>query len=441
MKILIGSKFLLLSILIGSVFVSFNFGAEDGRINSKWELWARKTYLRGANIYQRHRYPELDGPEFMGKGPVGPPYTQEDFNRLAKLGANYVNISHPGLFTERPPYKLDPKVQNNLDKLLNMIAKADMFAVITFRTGPGRSEFWAFWGEDTVSDPEDGWFDPSYYNNRIWGDKKAQDAWVAMWRYTAEHYKNNPIVVGYDLMCEPNSNDVGSYPLSNPLDIWDPEEFYGSYGGTLYDWNQLYPKITSAIRKVDPNTPILIGGMAYSSIEWLPYLKPTGDDKTVYIFHQYEPFQYTHQIPPLKNTYPGEFDIDEDGKKDSFNKSWLENLLSTADKFMSSKGVRVGVNEFGAMRWEPGVSHFVGDETGIFEKMGINYAIWLWECSYRPYVEEVNAFDFRFGPLPGNTTEVNTSPLLEVLKKHWKLNTARPSNVSFSKGKRFKSRR
>jgi aryl-phospho-beta-D-glucosidase BglC (GH1 family) len=75
-----------------------------------------------------------------------------------------------------------------------------MFAVISFRTGPGRSEFWAFWGEDNVSDPEEGWFDPSYYNNRVWTDQEAQDAWVEMWRYTAQRYKDNPVVVGYDLM-------------------------------------------------------------------------------------------------------------------------------------------------------------------------------------------------------------------------------------------------
>jgi uncharacterized DUF497 family protein len=54
-----------------------------------------------------------------------------------------------------------------------MIEKADMFAVISFRTGPGRSEFWAVWGEDTVSDPENGWFDPSYYNNTVWGDYRT----------------------------------------------------------------------------------------------------------------------------------------------------------------------------------------------------------------------------------------------------------------------------
>ncbi len=107
----------------------------------KRELWVDSAQLRGANIWQRIVIPDLDGAEFLGSDYVGPPYTQEDINRLAALGANYVNISGPGLFTEDPPYQLDLQVQAHLDRLLDMIQKADLFAVITFRTGPGRSDF------------------------------------------------------------------------------------------------------------------------------------------------------------------------------------------------------------------------------------------------------------------------------------------------------------
>jgi len=396
----------------------------------KWALWTSGTQLRGANIYQRRVYPALDGTDFMGPGPVGPPYTQQDFDNLAAMGANYVNISHPGLFTETVPYTLDTGIQDNLDNLLEMIAQADMFAVITFRTGPGRSEFWTFWGEDNVSDPQEGWFAPSYYNNRVWGDQTAQDAWVEMWRYAAQRYKNNPIVVGYDLMCEPNSNEVGAYPLGDPLDVWDPEEFYTQYGGTLYDWNQLYPRITAAIREVDPSTPILIGGMAYSAIEWLPYLQPTNDSRTIYTVHQYEPFVYTHQEPPtLTNTYPGTFDADGDGSDDQVNKAWLDSLLSTIDTFTATNGVPVAVNEFGLMRWEPGADAFMDDQMDLLEQRGLNHALWLWEASWPPIQEEIDAFNFRHGPDPNNHTDVASSDLINVIKKYWARNTVRPSNI------------
>lgn len=394
----------------------------------KWSLWTNSTRLRGANIWQRRVYPELDGTQFLGPGPVGPPYTQEDFNRLAALGANYVNISHPGLFTENPPYVLDSDIQANLDNLLTMIAQADMFAVVSFRTGPGRSEFWSVWGEDTASDPENGWFDPSYYNNRVWADQAAQDAWVAMWRYTAQRYRDNPIVVGYDLMVEPNSNEVGAYPLGAPLDIWDPDEFYTQYGGTLYDWNQLYPRITAAIREVDTETPILIGGNGYSSLDWLPYVTPTNDPRTVYTVHQYEPYKYTHQDPGVQDcTYPGTCDVDWDDQPETFNRTWLEGRLSIIDTFVAQHGVPVAVNEFGAVRWTPNVHTFMDDEMDLFEQRGVNHALWVWDPAWEAWTQEVDAFNFRHGPDPNNHTDVSSSALMDVIIAHWGQNVWRPS--------------
>jgi len=260
----------------------------------------------------------------------------------------------------------------------------------------------------------------------MWQDQAAQDAWVAMWSYTAQRYKDNPIVVGYDLMVEPNSNEVGSHALNDLLDIWDPEEFYDNYGGTLYDWNQLYPRITTAIRQVDSNTPILIGGMAYSRVDWLPYLQPTGDPRTVYMVHQYEPFVYTHQEPPLTRTYPGVFDTDWDGVDDQFNQAWLDDLLSTVDDFKATHSVPVSVNEFGVMRWEPGAALFMDDEMDLFEQRGMNHALWVWDPAWEPWTEEVDAFNFRHGPNPNNHTDVELSDLMDVIVDHWGRNTVRP---------------
>ena len=61
-----------------------------------------------------------------------------------------------------------------------MIHKADMFAVITFRTGPGRSDF-TFYSEGAGD-----WFDPELLREWVWEDKTSQEAWIEMWRYTAE---------------------------------------------------------------------------------------------------------------------------------------------------------------------------------------------------------------------------------------------------------------
>jgi hypothetical protein len=379
----------------------------------KWSLWTNSTQLRGANIYQRRVFPEVDGTEFIGPGPFGPPYMQDDFNRLAAFGANYINISTAGLFTVQPPYIVDEEAVANLDHLLEMAAAADLFAVITFRTGPGRSEFAIIGGGDWLPDK-------SYIVETVWTDASARAAWAEMWRYTAERYRDNPIVIGYDLMCEPNSNAS--------LDIWDAQTFYDQYTGTGYDWNSWYPSLVSAIRKVDNATPILVGGNSYSDITWLPYVKLVDDPRVVYTFHQYSPHEYTHQEPPdLTRTYPGYFDTNYDGNPETFDRTWLENLLTTAADFSKKYNVPVAINEYGAERWVPGAANYVRDEMDIIEQHSWNYAVWQWSPAWPPLAEGDNSFNFRFGPDPQNLTDTENA-LLSAYTAAWARNTVRPSN-------------
>jgi hypothetical protein len=56
------------------------------------------------------------------------------------LSTGYLLTSHPGLFRETSPYTVDLDIQNNLDQLLEMVAQANLYAVIAFRTGPGRKD-------------------------------------------------------------------------------------------------------------------------------------------------------------------------------------------------------------------------------------------------------------------------------------------------------------
>jgi hypothetical protein len=241
-----------------------------------------------------------------------------------------------------------------------------------------------------------------------------------MWRDTAERYRDNPIVIGYDLMCEPNSNAA--------FDIWDPETFYDEYAGTGYDWNEWYPALVGAIRAVDPDTPILVGGNGYSDVEWLDWLQVVDDPYIVYTFHQYSPHEYTHQEPPLASrSYPGWFDADYDGQEEQVDAEWLEDLLAQAVDYQTRHGVILAVNEYGAERWVPGAAEFVRDEMEIFEARGWNYAAWMWHASWAPLAEGDNSFNFLFGPHPGNLEEV-PNDLLAAYSTAWARNIVRPSN-------------
>jgi len=124
--------------------------------DAKWAFWVSGTRLRGADIYQRRVFPDLDGRTFLGPGPLGPPYTQADFDALAAEGANWVDLSVPGLFTVQPPYRPDPAVVEGVDRLIAMAARAGLRVVLSARTGPGRSEF------SILREGAGDWFPSSY---------------------------------------------------------------------------------------------------------------------------------------------------------------------------------------------------------------------------------------------------------------------------------------
>lgn len=385
---------------------------------TKWDLWSSdETWLRGANISQAIIILELDGPTFKGPGPVGPPYTQEGFDRLAELGANYVSISGPGIYSIEPPYELLPEVVAHYDRLLEMIANADMFATIGFRTGPGRADW-------SICCAEEDWAQP-YLVDTVWQDREPQAAWVEMWRAAAEHFRGQPNVVAYKLMVEPNA-------AAFHFKIYDPEEFFASYGGSTYDWNSWFPDIVAAIREVDGDTPILVSADDYSSVDWLPYVTIVDDDRTAYFVDQYEPHPYTHQEVGTGFSYPGHFDTDYNGTAEDFDLAWLQRHMGTVADFEANNGAQATVEEYGLARWAPGAAGYLNDLMSLFEEQDLNYAIWVWETEWKEYTDEVNDFNWRFGTDPANLVDI-PNELQDVLTSYWKLNRLRPSNVTWIK--------
>ena len=240
---------------------------------------------------------------------------------------------------------------------------------------------------------------------------------MSMWRQTAKRFKNNHTVVGYDLMCEPNSNEV----LFDNYD--EPEKFYPSHAGKLEDWNQLYPKIIAGIRAEDPKTPVLVSAMGYGAVNWLPYLKTNSDKYIVYTVHDYAPVGYTHQSSDSPVSYPGSVGgtpID----------TTLANNKTTLSKFKSKNGVTVASNELGLNRWTPNGQLFSQKQMGIFEGLGMNYAVWMWFPSF-VIKDDDQGFNFRLGPNPNSTKDVSSSKLMDAMKKYWGKNTLRPSKVKF----------
>ncbi|MCK9459806.1 MAG: glycoside hydrolase family 5 protein [Proteobacteria bacterium] len=380
---------------------------------SKIDLWTNGACLRGANVYQRRVYPEIDGTG-LGAGAVGPPYGAEDFEGLAATGANVVDVSHPGIFSETAPYDIDEAVLENLYAAVDGAAAAGLFSVISYRTGPGRNEF-VFLDEE---DPE--WVGESLDDETLWQSAEAQDAWAAMWRATAERFRDHRAVVAYDLMVEPNSNAlVGAY---------SPEEFYPAYDGSLLDWNRLYPLLAAAIREVDTETPILVGALGWSHVGWLGHLWPIDDPRVVYAVHQYDPRAFTSQAPGDCLAYPGWFDADGDGAEEDVDEDWLLEALAPVDSYRQLTGAPLAVNELGVARWAPGAAQFLSDEIDLLERLDTGWAIWLWYPSFEPWAE-YDEFSVLNGPDPASHAPLQDNELLRTVEAAFERNAIFPDTA------------
>ena len=239
----------------------------ESAVVDKWSLWVNFPHLRGANLHPCRL--------FTAEG-CAQPITRQDVQDLRDLDANLINASYPGVFTEEAPYEVNPTALAYLDDLIGWAEEVGLYVVIHFRTGPGRNG-----GAITLEgNPR---FD-------VWSDQAAHDAWVEMWRFTAERYRDTPVIAGYDLMVEPHPNT-----LFDPDGELEPLELQTQVEGTLLDWNTLTAETTAAIRQVDPDTPIIVNSLSWASAAWFPALQPTGDPRTVYSLHAYDPDVYVVQ--------------------------------------------------------------------------------------------------------------------------------------------------
>jgi hypothetical protein len=351
------------------------------------DLWRHGTRLRGAVLHPCH---------INDSGRCGPLISKNDVDSLRAQGANLINASYPGLYTESPPYRLNPQHQAYLDNLVSWAEQAGMFVVIHFRSGPGRLE-------QDIHVSEDG---------PVWTDSRAQEAWAGMWRYTAERYRDRDVVVGYHLMAEPHVN-INVNPSA------EPASFRTRVAGTLQDWNALASKIVSAIRSVDTNTPVIINSLDWAHPAWFRALDPVDDRRVVYAPHFYQPNLYAGAEDPL--SYPSE--VTCEGERFTFDRQWLLDALEPVIAFQRTHKVPIYVSEVGSFRWRPGAVSYQRDLADIFESLGWNYTVYAWRG------DEASGFDgynLEYGTDRDTHRRVPGNPLLAIHRERWSRNVDFP---------------
>ncbi|MFI5151889.1 MAG: glycoside hydrolase family 5 protein [Chitinophagales bacterium] len=201
---------------------------------------------------------ELIGPEATKKfwnNYLNNYITLADIHYLKSLGINSIRLPfHYKLFTDEN-YLGGHGEQRGFaifDKLIGWCRREGIFVILDMHCAPGGQT------GDNIDD--------SYGYPFLFDSPESQQLTINIWRKIANHYKNETAVLGYDLLNEPIAHyfDASHFnPLLEPL----------------------YKKIISAIREVDRNHLVFLGGAQWDSN--FKIFGPPFDKKSVYTFHKY----------------------------------------------------------------------------------------------------------------------------------------------------------
>ena len=141
-----------------------------------------------------------------------------------------------------------------LDRVIGWCKKEGLYVILDMHCAPGGQ---------TGDNIDDGYGYPFLFKSPAMQQQTAK-----IWRRIADHYKNETIVLGYDLLNEPIATYFNAADFNPSLE-------------------PVYKLITKAVRSVDKNHILILGGA-----QWDSNFKPFGppfDKKLVYQFHKYWP--------------------------------------------------------------------------------------------------------------------------------------------------------
>lgn len=185
--------------------------------------------------------------------------TESDIEFIASTGANTIRLPfHYKLFTNEDYMGLNDENEGFriVDSLVNWSRKRDLRVILDMHDCPGGQT------GDNIDD--------SYGYPWLMTDTTSQAQFIAIWEKIAARYKDEPVILGYELMNEP----IATY--------WEGAE-KDSLNAQL---EPLYKKTTAAIRKIDQNHIILLGAPQWNS-NFEPFTDWKFDDNIMYTCHRY----------------------------------------------------------------------------------------------------------------------------------------------------------
>jgi hypothetical protein len=195
-------------------------------------------------------------------------------------------------------------------------------------------------------------------DENYWTSPSLRGEFIETWTFLADRYKDKPYIAAYEILSEPH-----------------PKKPF-----TSDDLREFYEELITAIRKVDPNTPLMIGANDHYDINQLNDVFTTIDPKIIYTFNFYLPTDY---VKPEKReeaglpivSYPGDY-TDFDGNEVRLDEDLLNEMIQPALNFRDGHNVPVFVNQVGARSRCPGHLDYMSDVGNIFHSHHIPFTYW-----------------------------------------------------------------
>jgi len=183
--------------------------------------------------------------------------TEDDIRFIKQTGSNTIRLPfNYRLFTDEDYMGLSASQDGmeRLESVVNWCRKYGLYLILDMHDAPGGQT------GDNIDD--------SYGYPWIFESEISQQRFCSIWKEIAAHFKDEPVVLGYELMNEP----IPNY-MPNKVQL----------GAKL---EPLYKKVVSVIRQVDKNHIILLGGYEWNG-NFSQFTDWKFDDKLMYTCHRY----------------------------------------------------------------------------------------------------------------------------------------------------------
>ncbi len=244
-------------------------------------------------------------------------HSEQDFARVAAMGMNVVRfyLNYKTFEEDAAPYKYKAAGWNWLNQNIAWARKHNLFLILNIHVPPGG-------------------FQSNGNGGALWQNPENQKRLKALWHQIAKRYANEPTIAGYDLLTEPVVTT------------------------SITQWQQLAQQLANSIRTVDKNHLLVEERLNAINRNWnnvnddLNFFL-INDANTLYTFHFYRPFKYTHQYAAWAKMgeggkYPDETITEEPGYRR--NKAYLAKQLEKYLAFGRKHNVPLYLGEFGLIQ-------------------------------------------------------------------------------------------